>query len=134
TDHDWRAHQRLPRAEVPPFHIAVVQAVFRRTPICLVAVDEVEPVVARRERALDAVDLLYVPAGIARANVGNAVEGLHRRQPGGHSPLQYHLSASVAGHPESSLAVLRAAAAYEGRGGEYEEDTLHRSAVDLTAP
>src|SRR5919198_287452 len=72
ADDDRDVYRVPPGAEVPPLDVSGVQAIFGRAAIGLVAVDEVEPVVLRRQRPANAVDRLDVPAAVARGDVGAA--------------------------------------------------------------
>src|SRR2546430_7773680 len=61
------AHPRPPRAKVPPLDVPVAEPVLGSAAVCFVAVDEVEPVAPRGDRAVDTVDRLDVAACITRS-------------------------------------------------------------------
>ena len=84
ADDNRHVHRLLPLTEVPPLDVARMQAVLRGAAIGLVAVDEVEPITLRRQRAMHAFDRFDVAPRVTRRHLRHALEPLHRGQPSRH--------------------------------------------------
>src|SRR2546430_15990935 len=128
------AHPRPPRAKAPPLDVPVAEPVLGSAAVCLVAVDEVEPIASRGDRAVDTVDRLDVASCITRLDRRDPIQSLHRGQSGRHLSLEDHVRAPVTRDPERRGATVLAAAAGEDCGGEDKNDTSHATAFERTAP
>ncbi len=139
ADDGGHAHPGLaPVAVVPPRDVAGTQPVVGGAAVGLDAVDEVEPVVPRRDRAGEPVDGLDEAAAVARRDLRRALERLQHRLVRRHRAHEQHRLPLVTRHPERRGAVARAAAAAarkeRGCGDGDETGSDHGRRFERTAP